>query len=210
MRVTFVIASPKVQKSTSGQIATLLKGYIDNTEEIHEIKLCSLALTQEQKAILKASDQTVFLFPLYVDGIPGHLLSCLVQIDEEKIMKPSSLVYGVVNCGLYEGTQTEPALNVLENWCNKTGVSWGGGLGIGGGGALAYMPIVDSKHGPMANICARLGVFAEKLKAGNVIANQYTQIQFPRFLYKIGGEIGWRQMAKSNKLKWSDLSKKID
>ena len=35
--------------------------------------------------------------------------------------------------------QAKTALEILENWCAKTGFVWGGGIGVGGGGGLAMM-----------------------------------------------------------------------
>ncbi|HAW69762.1 MAG TPA: hypothetical protein DHD79_09105, partial [Firmicutes bacterium] len=85
-------------------------------------------------AELAACDTLVFAFPLYVDGIPSHLLSCLSQM--EGYLKPLASkemrVYAIVNCGFYEGRQNQHALDMMQNWCAKTRLIWGHGLGIGG------------------------------------------------------------------------------
>ncbi len=209
MRITLINASPKMNNSTSGSFLNMFKSNFENTADVVEMNLRIPMLTDEQKMILSNSDKIVFSFPLYVDGIPGHLLSCLVEMEQKKLVKSGSFVYGIVNCGFYEGIQTETALLVLENWCDKVGASWGGGLGIGGGGALAYMPESLGNNGPMATIGKEINTLAEHVKAGDIRENHYTQIVIPRFFYKLGGEMGWRNMIRANGLSKSDLNRKF-
>ena len=209
MRITLINASPKMNNSTSGSFLNMFKSNFENTADVVEMNLRIPMLTEEQKTILSNSDKIVFAFPLYVDGIPGHLLSCLVEMEQKKLVKSGSFVYGIVNCGFYEGIQTETALRVLENWCDKVGVLWGGGLGIGGGGAMAYMPETLGTNGPMATIGKEIKTLAEHLKAGYIGENHYAQLAIPRFFYKLGGEMGWRNMARTNGLTKSDLDRKL-
>lgn len=151
----------------------------------------------------------VLAFPLYVDGIPAHLLSCLVQMEEAQIEKrqPAS-VYGIVNCGFYEGIQAEPALEVLQNWCMKAGFLWAGGIGVGGGGSLEKMPDVKPGHGPKAPIEKELEKLAEKISKKENYESQYISVAFPRFLYKMAAQMGWRQLIRGNGGKARDLGKK--
>lgn len=51
------------------------------------------------------------------------------------MLNPNRKIYGICNCGLYEGEQNEFALEVLRNWSVKCGYIWSGAVGIGGGGA---------------------------------------------------------------------------
>lgn len=111
----------------------------------------------------------------------------------------------LVNCGFYEGIQAEFALDILQNWSAKTGLTWGGGIGIGGGGALAQMPSAENGHGPKAPIEKALRAMAGKILRREAQENNYVSIAFPRFLYKMAAQMGWRQMIKANGGRSRDL-----
>lgn len=163
------ISSPKVRSSASGILLEDLKAYLGETE-VTEFGFHTDAVTKEEAETLNQADALVFLFPLYVDGIPGHLLSCLAGLEEISLENKSReiRVYGIVNCGFYEGIQAEPALQILENWCARAGYVWGGGVGIGGGGALAQMPKTKSGHGPREPIEKALKALAGTICTGRV------------------------------------------
>ena len=42
-------------------------------------------------------------------------------------------VYVIANNGFIEGRQNEPLMQVMENFCARSGLEWCGGVGIGGG-----------------------------------------------------------------------------
>ena len=42
-------------------------------------------------------------------------------------------VYAIANNGFIEGKQNEPLMQLMENFCRRAGLTWGGGVGIGGG-----------------------------------------------------------------------------
>ena len=107
MRIAFINGSPKVKNSASGALLEDLKGYFSETNEILDLGFHTTDVSETVKAELSTADAWVFAFPLYVDGIPGHLLSCLVQLEEICIHNPQIQVYGIVNCGFYEGIQAE-------------------------------------------------------------------------------------------------------
>lgn len=150
----------------------------------------------------------MFAYPLYVDGIPGHLLSCLIQLEEAYLQKPEKHIYGIVNCGFYEGVQAEFALKILQNWCEKAGFVWGGGIGVGGGGGLAMMPQMESGQGPKAPIDKALAVLADTILQHKTQENSYVSVAFPRFLYRMGAQMGWRRMIQENGGKAKDLGKR--
>ena len=76
----------------------------------------------------------VFAVPLYVDSVPSHMLPFLKEM--EAFCRENSLrlkVYVVANNGFIEGRQNEPLMQVMENFCTRSGLEWCGGIGIGGG-----------------------------------------------------------------------------
>lgn len=212
MRIALINGSPKVKESASGSLLESLKAYFlgENLtpEDVVEIGLHKGALPGNALEELERADGLVFACPLYVDGIPAHLLSCLVQLEKAGWKKDGVHVYGIVNCGFYEGIQAEFALDILKNWCGKAGVIWGGGIGVGGGGGLAQMPDVKGGHGPKAPVEHALKEMGEKILQKEIQENTYVSVAFPRRLYKMAAQMGWRQMIKSNGGKAAYLGKR--
>lgn len=92
---------------------------------------------------LRGAQAVVFGVPLYVDSIPSHVLRFMEKMDvfcRENGLRLS--VYCIANNGFIEGKQNEPMMQVFENFCARAGLSWGGGVGIGGGVMLNVYRIV--------------------------------------------------------------------
>ena len=51
-------------------------------------------------------------------------------------------VYDIANNGFIEGRQNEPLMQIMENFCIRSGLKWCGGLGIGGGVMMNVMRIM--------------------------------------------------------------------
>ena len=207
MRIALINGSPKVNSSASGTLLEDLKGYWSEKAEVVDFGFHSSTISKEVIKELAKADVWVFSYPLYVDGIPGHLLSCLIQLEEACLQNPSIHIYGIVNCGFYEGIQAELALKLLQNWSAKAGFVWSGGVGVGGGGGLAMMPKLEPGQGPKAPIDKALEILADTILKKEIKENNYISIAFPRFLYKMGAQMGWRQMIKANGGKVKDLGK---
>ncbi len=205
MKIALINGSPKVKNSASGMLLDEIKCCCGEKAEIVEFGFHAAQMPAEAIEELVKADAWVFAFPLYVDGIPGHLLSCLVQLVEACLQNPQLHIYGIVNCGFYEGIQAEFALKILQNWSVKTGFVWGGGLGVGGGGALAMMPKVESGKGPRAPIEKAISVLSDTTLKRKAQENQYVSVAFPRFLYRMAAQLGWRQTIKANGGKSRDL-----
>lgn len=208
MKIALINGSPKTKDSASECILHELKTFLQtdvNKISEHYFRKPQVAAKEMEEII--QNDILVFAFPLYVDGIPSHLLSCLVQLETHfsSIKEKEIKIYALVNCGFYEGEQNELAMEIMENWCEKAGLKWGQGVGIGAGGMLAALKNVPIGKGPKKN----LGKAFKKL-SGNILKasseeNIYTTANFPRILYKLAAEMGWRQSVKANGLKRKDL-----
>lgn len=212
MKIALINGSPKINSSASKALLSDLKKYIlDNADinsekpQITEMGFHNTVVSHEFLEELKTSDVWVFAYPLYVDGIPAHLLSCLIQLEETGWQNRQIHIYGIANCGFYEGIQTEYALSVLQNWCEKAGFIWSGGIGVGGGGGLAQMPTMKNGHGPKAPVEKALALLADKLLQCKTQKNNYVSVAFPRFLYQMAAQMGWRQMIRANGGKAKDL-----
>ena len=133
MEKTLLInCSPKKKLSVSGFIMRCAGLMIRGEKEY----LC-LRTPADRERILQAmvtSGKVVFVLPLYVDGVPSHVLSFLKEAEAfcgEKGLRMK--VYAIANNGFIEGRQNEPLMQVMENFCARSGLEWCGGVGIGGG-----------------------------------------------------------------------------
>ena len=207
MRIVLINGSPKRKGSSSGVLLEDLKRFLSAKSEVTETAMHLPSVTEETIKELNDADALVFAYPLYVDCVPAHLLSCLVQLEKERSHEREIPVYGIVNCGFYEGIQAEPALQVLQNWSVKAGFRWGGGIGIGGGGGLAMMSGPKPGKGPKAPVDQELESLAEQILRCETKANRYVSVAFPRFLYRLAAQMGWRQMIRANGGKVKDLGK---
>lgn len=204
MKISLINGSPKVTNSASQTLLDDLARNLADQAEIKMVAAHSPVLSQDIIRQLEAADAWVFALPLYIDGIPGHLLSCLVQLDKE-IINPKRHVYGIVNCGFYEGIHARLALDILHNWCLKTGAIWGGGIGVGGGGGLMMLPNLAPGQGPKAPLDKALADLADQILEREVQENNYICLALPRALYKMQAQMSWRRMIKANGAKAKDL-----
>ena len=208
MKIALINGSPKISHSASEVLLEDLKGCLLRDAEVMMIGLHRAVVSEEVLAEVEGMDAWVFAFPLYVDGIPAHLLSCLIQLEERQFVNCNRLVYGIVNCGFYEGIQAEYALQILQNWCGKAGCIWGGGIGVGCGGSLTVMPRMEFGQGPKVQIDGALEAMARNIFRGKKQSNEYVTVAFPRFLYKLAAQTGWRKMIKDNGGKSRELGRK--
>jgi multimeric flavodoxin WrbA len=208
MKIALINGSPKIKDSASGAILHDLKPFLEKDNNfISEHKYTKPQLTAKDMEQIIENDVLVFAFPLYVDGIPAHLLNCLVQLESyfSNIKDKEIKVYVLVNCGFHEGKQNELAIEILENWCEKAGLNWGQGIGIGAGGMLGALKNVPIGKGPKKNLGKAFAKLSNNILNGISEEKLFITANFPRFLYKLAAEMGWRQSVKANGLTKKDL-----
>jgi multimeric flavodoxin WrbA len=207
MKIALINGSPKAKESASEAVLQMLKPLLHDENEIIEYDFRKSMLNVNELEQIAECNALVFAFPLYVDGIPSHLLNCLYQMEAFFKTKPAGnlTVYSLVNCGFYEGQQASIALEIMKNWCDKAKLNWGQGIGIGGGGMLKILTGVPNGQGPKKNLWIALESIASNITAAAAADNIYISPNLPRFIYKLGAEAGWRQQIKANGLKRKDL-----
>lgn len=198
MRIALINGSPKFKESSSGDLLNDLSEIIENKAELIKVDMHKSTLSASEIETLSKADAWVFAYPLYVDGVPGHLLSCLIELEKAQIGNSDIRIYGIVNSGFYEGIQNRLSLKVLQNWCAKSGFTWGGGIGVGGGGSLLYFPKIKGGKGPKAHIYKALISLSEKILNRESCENSYVTVALPRFAYKFAAQSGWRSQIKAN------------
>ncbi|SHI44354.1 NADPH-dependent FMN reductase family protein [Lutispora thermophila] len=209
MKIAFIYGSPKAKYSASASLLQELKPLLEQDDiAISEYNFRKPLLNKEEIEQLINYDILVFAFPLYVDGIPSHLLNCLIQLESffTSANKKDIKVYSIVNCGFYEGHQNKLAMEMMENWCSKAGLKWGQGLGIGGGGMMVMIKNVPMGQGPKKSLEEPFRQLANNILNGASGENIFVSPNIPRIFYKFAAEIGWRKSIKANGLKKKDLS----
>lgn len=202
MKIALINGSPKIKESASELILNAVRQRLG---ESHEYSVCNTNNADKSYMIEKLRDCNVIVvaFPLYVDGIPSHLLRLLDEIkDDMNELAPGAMMYAIANNGFYEGCQNALALNMMESFCDCSGLKWGQGIGVGAGGMVNTAPI---GQGPMKNLGLALDKLAENILNSHAGENQFVEPNFPRFLYKAAAHFGWRSQAKKYGLKSKNL-----
>ena len=141
MKTVFINCSPQKRFCASAYFLFLQKMFTRGSKVSERLRTAAdYDRVLEQ---LRDADTVVFCLPLYVDGVPSHVLRFMKKM--EAFSKESDLhlnVYCVANNGFIEGKQNEPLMQVFENFCARSGHEWGGGVGIGGGVMLNVYRIV--------------------------------------------------------------------
>lgn len=207
MNIALVNGSPKFKNSVSGNILSSLIPNLQDNNIIEEYVFRTNEIKIDDLEHIAKCNVIVFAFPLYVDGIPSHLLRCLNQMEKylSSNINNEIYVYAIINIGFYEGKQAAIAIEMMKNWAEKANVKWGQGIGIGGGGMMSMTEKSAESKGLMKSAYNSLTSLANNILSRTSSDEIYTQPGIPRIVYKIGGEMGWRQTAKENGLKTKDL-----
>ncbi len=207
MKIIIINGSPKTLKSNSEILGNYLFPLLkeNNIKKYYSIYF---QLNDKTKNEIYNSDVLIFIFPLYVDGIPSNLLKLLVEFEKENAIRPETKIYCIVNNGFYEGKQNFLALLHMKNWCKKVNAKWGQGIGIGSGELLPYLKRFKLGQGPLKNLEKILNRFSRNILTLNSDKNIYITPNWPKSLYFIQGSISWILKARKNNLKIRELFKK--
>ncbi|MBD5512818.1 MAG: hypothetical protein HDR08_16465 [Lachnospiraceae bacterium] len=141
MKTVFINCSPKKRFCASAYFLGLQRLFVKGKKVTEKLRNKS-----DHKRILNElpdADTVVFCLPLYVDSVPSHVLPFLKEMElfckENRIRLT---IYSISNNGFIEGKQSEPLLRVFQNFCERSNLEWGGGIGIGGGVMLNVTRIV--------------------------------------------------------------------
>lgn len=138
MKTLVLSLSPKKRWSNSSYLASISRWFAGRDSAILHYK--GRKDVPRLLAELKDGCRLVLVMPLYVDGIPSHVLELMEMIQAHTQKTPVRLkVYSIMNCGFYEGVQCEYALEMVECWCLRCGFSFQGGRGIGAGEMFGVM-----------------------------------------------------------------------
>ena len=216
MKTVFINGSPKKKLSVSsyllGIVRLLVKGEVV-TEQVRNAKDHERILNS-----IRDANTVVFGVPLYVDGVPSHMLTFMKEMEKFCVENQIHLnAYVVSNGGFIEGCQNKALMQVFENFCKRCNFQWCGGIGIGGGVMLNVMRIMFFVYLGLfvlntvtSGLTASLPIFAEQLlvvlffslgaffyclrmgiavNKGTACGVKYTRILLPSFLFILAADI---------------------
>jgi len=207
MKISIINGSPKAGKSNSEILGNYLLSLLKDNG-IRKYYSISVRLDDKIKNEIYNSDVLIFLFPLYVDGIPSNLLKLLVEFEKEKVVNPATKVYCVVNNGFYEGKQNHLAILQIKNWCEKIKARWGQGIGVGAGELLPYLKKCKLEQGPLKNLGKALEKFSINILTLKNDKDIYINPNWLRSLYFFQGSISWILKGRKNNLRVRELFRK--
>lgn len=142
MKTLLVDCSPKKSLSTSSYLLSTLSFQL--TGEKEKLKLLPKNYDSVCRSMQNA-DAIVLAMPIYVDGVPASVLRFFEYVQNFRTENhlPPLKVYGLVNCGFYEGEQTKTCHRIIENWCNRCGFHYMGGVGQGAGEMIGIIRFVN-------------------------------------------------------------------
>jgi hypothetical protein len=205
MKIALINGSPKYKNSASGILSSIFKRISYESCECVEVKMNQPTPSAESVAMLCECNTWIIFYPLYVDGVPSHLVSCMKFLEERKGSFNEKRIYAVSNCGFHDGRQCEWSLEVIAHWARHMGFEFCGGIGLGGGGAVPEVygtPIGGAVTSNYTKALKRL--LGEALEQKS-FENFYASINLPRFVFKLAAERGWGRSLVKNGRKKKDI-----
>ena len=190
-RVVLLVGSPKgIERSTSYRLGRVVldvlkeRGFATDAIHVHSAMRSSDDLERALAAVATA-DLVIMSLPLYVDSFPAPVIGMLEKIADRRAGAGRVQFALVIQCGFPESSQNAVALSVAERFAAEAGWEWLGALSLGG---LETYGSADPA----------LQVAATALAEGKKIPDIALKKAMPAWLYRIGGNIMWRRVAKKN------------
>ena len=155
---------------------------------------------------LKHAKAFVIGAPLYVDGLPSQAVKLLeLLLENYKDQLPTLPVYVVSNLGFYEAEQIQHLLAMVENWCSRMGMAYGGGLAIGAGPMIRALDNLPAKKMVLKDIFKGMKRLALAIANRKKMQNYYTKTVIPRAVYLKATHQSFDQTAIENGLQVEDV-----
>lgn len=144
MKTLLIDASPKRKFSNSAYFMGISRLFMGGRKnKCTKAKLPRTSKYDEVFEQIRATDRVVLATPLYVDGLPSHVLRFLMAL--EQFCKENNVtfdIYVLANCGFFEGRQTRHLMEQVRTWAERAKVNFCGGVGIGAGEMLGFIRIL--------------------------------------------------------------------
>lgn len=184
--VLILNGSPRAPRSNSRRYAELFAHSCPVPAQT-----CSITRTNHAELCEKAAgfSDILLVFPLYADGIPVTLLNFL-KVLEERLPSPRPRISVLINCGFYEPEQNDVAVEMVEQFCRRTGCAFGAVLEIGSGEAILDTPFVFL-------VRRRIRALAAAVAAGQHRVLRVT-MPIPKRMFVAASTLYWKNYGKRN------------
>jgi multimeric flavodoxin WrbA len=211
MKISLINGSQKTCESNSGIILDRLNNLIKEKHEVEIYNSCITIFTDEVFKKIVSGDVIVLVFPLFVYSVPSHTLKMLIELENtiKREQKNNLIMYTIINCGFFEGKQNNVAFKIIKNWCDKSGVKFGGGIGQGAGEMLGRTKDIPIDRSPFKNLESALQMMIRKMELKETFEIMYLSPNFPQFLFKFFAARHWISIARKNGLKKNDIRRRI-
>lgn len=210
MNALLLVGSPKGRDSASFRLASRLAAELRGRGAAVADAMVHRALRSEEDTARlldawEAAELVLLAFPLYVDALPApvtRLLELAASRRAGAAPTPSSRRLAVVvQCGFPETFQCGTAIEICRLFALRTGMRWAGALAMGMGGAVGEE--IRKTPGGGRNIVRAIGMAADALAGGGDIPAEASALfgrpLMPRWLYILGGNLGWRRLMWRNR-----------
>jgi len=209
MKISMINGSPKPGKSNSGAIIKIIR---ERIKDKHEVKIHNLGTNKFKNEILEeiiSTEVIILVFPLYLDSIPANTLKMLIELgDIIKLKHKNDLImYSVVHNGFLEGKQTSIAFEMIENFCGRSGIQFGGGIGQGASSgfygainSIVFKCIYNNFFGSLESLI-------KKIDLKQPFGIRYLSPHIPGFLFRIIGAQAFALRARKYGLSKNDIMK---
>lgn len=208
MKICMINGSPKTKDSCSGYLIDEIIKLLDNKIEVMVCNVNDKTDNSGPFDDIYSCDKILFIFPLYVDALPSHLINFLELFQKYIKQQPvkNISVYAISNCGFFEGEQNKYALKIMENFCECAGLSWGFGLGIGAGPFISHSQSIPWKAFIKKPIYNALISLKDALQTeNNPKESIFVTAKMPRRMYILAAHMSWKALARKNNLRARDL-----
>jgi len=211
MKISIINGSQKTGESNTGNILERLKGLLNQENEINVFNCGLKQLTNEMFNTIISGDVIILMFPLFVHSLPSNTLRMLIELENniKKQQKKELIMYTIINNGFYEGKQNYIAFEIIKNWCEQTGVIFGGGIGQGAGEMIGRTKHLPKDKDLFKSLTCALQIMIKNMELKKPVEIQYLCPNFPRFLWRFMGARNWNNLAKNNGLNKRDILRRL-
>jgi len=211
MKISIINGSQKHGESNTECIIERFKGFINQSNEINIFNCGLNQLTNDNFEKIMSADAVVLVFPLFVHSLPSNTLKMLIELENiiASRQKKDLIMYTIINNGFFEGKQNIIAFEIIKNWCEKSGVIFGGGIGQGAGEMIIRTKHLGQERDLFKSLNCALQTMVKSIDEKKPMDVQYLEPNFPRFLWRFMAIRNWNNLAKNNGLSKKDVLKRL-
>jgi len=211
-RALMLVGSPKKSGSASESMLDYLAEKLEEdgvaTGKVHLLK--SLKSEESRMELLESvdgSDIIALAFPLYVNGLPSHVIRALQLVEDRRKAdkKPGELrMLAICNSGFPQSRQSINAVEMCHIFASRAGLKWLGGLTLGAGMMVSEKRLQDMPR-RAGDVMRAMDMVAASVAAGGEVppeaVDMMTKRAIPNWVYTSFIGTMWKRMARKNGVK---------